>query len=104
MPHSPALWNGALYFGGIDGNLYAVEAQTGRLRWKFVAEHGVTSAPVVANSLVHFGSLKGLYTLNAETGQLKWSYTTDRIVTSTPTVSGGLIYFGGWDGHLYAVQ
>jgi outer membrane protein assembly factor BamB len=104
LPFSPALADGVLYFGGIDGNLYTVDAATGRERWKFAAEHGITSAPTVAGALVHFGSLKGLYTLDAANGQLKWSYTTERIVTSTPAVSGGLIYFGGWDGNLYAVQ
>jgi outer membrane protein assembly factor BamB len=77
---------------------------TGRERWKFAAGQGITSAPAVSGSLVHFGSLKGLYTLDAATGQLKWSYTTERIVTSTPVVSGGLIYFGGWDGNLYALR
>ena len=32
---SPALWGGAVYFGSGDGNLYALDAGTGELKWKF---------------------------------------------------------------------
>ena len=32
---SPALWNGAVYFGSGDGNIYALDMASGKVRWKF---------------------------------------------------------------------
>ena len=32
---SPAVWNGVVYFGSGDGNVYALDANTGTARWKF---------------------------------------------------------------------
>src|ERR1700682_21067 len=32
---SPAIANGAAYVGSTDGNLYAVDLQTGSQKWKF---------------------------------------------------------------------
>lgn len=31
---SPAVWNGAVYFGSGDGNIYAIDATSGALKWK----------------------------------------------------------------------
>ena len=32
---TPALCNGVVYFGSDDGHLYALDAQTGKLKWRF---------------------------------------------------------------------
>lgn len=32
---SPVVWKGAVYFGSGDGNVYALDAATGALKWKF---------------------------------------------------------------------
>ena len=34
----PAVANGAVYIGSDDRNLYAVDVQTGKLKWKFAAQ------------------------------------------------------------------
>jgi outer membrane protein assembly factor BamB len=96
--------DGRIYFGGISGTFYAADARDGRELWRYASEQGVTSAPTIANSLVHFGSAKGLIALDAETGRVRWTFPTGAIITSAPTVRDGVIYFGGWDGTLYAVR
>jgi hypothetical protein len=39
---SPAVINGIVYFGSTDGNLYAVDAASGTLKWKFATQSWVT--------------------------------------------------------------
>jgi hypothetical protein len=48
---SPAIANGVVYIGSIDGNLYAVDQETGKQKWKFktLASRQVTSSPTIAN-------------------------------------------------------
>ena len=66
---SPAVANGKVYFGSGDGNVYAVDAGTGVLQWKFATKDVVHASPAVANGVVYVGSWDGnFYALDAETG------------------------------------
>ena len=90
---APACWQGKVYVGSDDGFLYCLDAETGRLVWKFrgapadrpdrrqlgnghlVSFWPARSGPVVVNGVVYFGAgiwpIFGvfLYALDAETGK-----------------------------------
>ena len=59
---SPAIANGVVYIGSTDGNLYAVDQETGKQKWKFktFASRQVASSPTIANGLVYFGGFDGI--------------------------------------------
>ena len=98
---SPAVAHGVLYVGSNDGNIYALNAGTGALLWKYFL--AVQSSPAVANGAVYFGSGYGnVYALNASTGALLWKYATGFDVFSSPAVANGVVYVGSYDGNLYA--
>lgn len=110
---SPAVDEGLVYFGSGDGNLYALDLETGHLKWKFATQGVVHSSPAVAGGAVYFGSWDSyLYALDASTGQEKWRFKTgeDKInfnqvgIQSSPAVDGGVVYFGCRDSHLYALD
>jgi eukaryotic-like serine/threonine-protein kinase len=110
---SPAVFNGRVYFGSGDGNVYAVDAKTGILQWKFATGDIVHASPAVANNTVYIGSWDSyLYALDADTGQEKWRFKTgeDAFIhnqqgfQSSPAVADGMVYVGCRDGHLYAVD
>jgi len=110
---SPALVNGVVYFGCGDGNVYALEAKTGRLKWKCPTRGVVHSSPALAEGVVYIGSWDSyLYALDAGTGQEKWRFKTGEDpqtfnqvgIQSSPAVAGGVVYFGCRDSHLYAVD
>ena len=60
---SPAVWNGAVYCGSGDGNVYALDAVSGSLKWKLktgddaeIHNHvGIQSSPAVTDGTVYFG-------------------------------------------------
>lgn len=105
-----ALYNEILYFGGLD-KLYAVNAQTGQLKWEFKTK-SPSRAPIVADGLVYLGTRGGLYAVEAHSGQQKWvieakSKIKDKTVEnipSSPAIADGVIYFVSDDGYLYAVK
>src|SRR5205085_1356816 len=45
---SPAVEDGAVYFGSGDGNLYSLDANSGELRWKFKTGDVVHASPAIA--------------------------------------------------------
>ena len=69
---SPTVVAGIVYFGSGDHHVYAVDAGSGALRWKFETGNVVHASPAVANGTVYIGSWDGnFYALDAETGQQK---------------------------------
>jgi outer membrane protein assembly factor BamB len=88
---SPAVVDGVLYIGSADGNLYALNANTGARLWRYTTGDEVFSSPAVVNGVVYFGS-QGyhVYALNAETGALLWSCETSHWVSSSPAVADAM--------------
>jgi len=126
---SPVTQDKVLYFGGDDGNIYAVDSETGRQIWKRTTGGPAPCTPAVANGTVYAGSYDGkFYALNAQTGAIKWKFATEGerrfeakgihglqpknqtiadqfdVFLSSPVVVQGAVYFGSGDGHLYALD
>jgi outer membrane protein assembly factor BamB len=110
---SPAVAGGVVYVGSGDHNVYAIDAATGRLRWKFLTGNVVHASPAVVNGTVFIGSWdRYLYALDARSGALKWKFQTgdDRDIynqvgiASSAAVAGGIVYFGCRDSKLYALD
>ena len=126
---SPVYSGGAIYFGGDDGNVYAVDATTGRQLWKRKTGGPVPATPAIAGQLVYVGSYDGkFYALDARTGVPRWKFATEGerrfeakglhgmqpkaqtiadpfdVFLSSPVVAGGLVYFGSGDGNVYALD
>src|SRR5690242_7896557 len=57
MPTAPAeLAQRTLYVGVQDNNLYALNAATGEVRWRFETGGAVDSSPALADGVVYVGS------------------------------------------------
>jgi len=102
---SPAVANGVVYVGSDDGNVYALNANTGTKLWNYWTGNSVLSSPAISNGVVYVGSYdNNTYALNATTGAKLWNYTTGWYVDSSPAVSDGVVYIGSLDSNLYALN
>jgi outer membrane protein assembly factor BamB len=70
-----------VYIGSYDGDLYALNAQNGSIRWSVpvpssTGHVGISGSAVVVNNTVYASSVygKGSYGFNARTGAKVWSY------------------------------
>jgi len=103
----PAIAYGAVYIGSQDGTVYALDEESGCIRWTFRASAEVRTAIVVeptasaqarnGTPLVYFADLIAhVYAVDAFTGQLRWTYKADdhpnATVTAAPTLNGGTLY------------
>lgn len=96
---------GTVYVGSADKRLYAVEAETGRERWRFDTQGIVRSTPAVEGGLVFFGSYDHhVYAVDAQTGALKWKLDTLQPVVSSPLVAAGTVYIGSRSSDLFALD
>ncbi len=102
---SPMLADGVLYIGNLDRYLYALDAETGAMRWRYRTKGAVTSTPLVADGVVYFGSNDGyLYAIEPGAAKVRWRYPTHDWVNSSAVLVDGVIYVGSNDRHLYALD
>lgn len=107
----PLVHDGGVYIGGTDGFLYALDARTGELRWRYETEGEINGAANHAKSpdgqddWILVGSWDNrLHCVSAATGKAVWVYETDNYVNGTPAIGDGKAVFGGCDGLLHVIS
>lgn len=99
-----------VYFGSSDHHVYAVNANSGTLIWKYQTGGIVHSSPALHEGVLYIGSWDTfLYALDARTGNLLWKFKTGDQpgmsgIQASPVVHRGVVYFGARDAHFYAVN
>jgi polyvinyl alcohol dehydrogenase (cytochrome) len=102
----PTLAGGAILVGNHNGSVYALDRETGCVRWAYPAQAEVRTGVVVspwragdasARPLAYFGDVKGnVYAVNLLDGTLAWKVHADThpaaIITGTPTLYEGTLY------------
>jgi outer membrane protein assembly factor BamB len=111
---SPTVVDGVLYIGSGDKHLYAIQAETGQVLWKFPVNGKVSSPPAVAGGTVYFGVTDGnFFALDAVSGTQLWKFKTQGNsgngypkgdVLHAPVVVDGQVFFGSRDSAVYALD
>ena len=103
--------NGRVYFGGIDGFAYCLDAKTGKEQWKFETGDQIVGGPNWTKSAdgkktyVLIGSHDFfLYCLEAETGKKVWEYESENYINGSPALTEGRTMFGGCDAMLHVID
>jgi outer membrane protein assembly factor BamB len=97
----PAISQGRLYIGAPDGNIYSLDARTGKGIWALHLGSYLATSPVVSGNTVYILSGMGnLYAINALSGIKMWEYTSPIIdnydIRSTAAICDGKLFIG-WD-------
>ena len=103
---APAVADGALYFAGYDGMLYALTLAGDEIWDTAVGQADkIVGGPVVADGMVLVGSNDHkMYAYDVESGSLEWTFLTGAGIWTTPVVADGVAYFGSLDHNVYAVK
>jgi outer membrane protein assembly factor BamB len=113
---SPALTESRLYFGADDGNLYAIDKDTGQMLWCFATGAAIQSSPAVATNetgddVIVVGSNDGTVYFVAADGSMQGSFALPSDTSPPPAVrsspalaSDGVVYIGADDGRVYAIE
>jgi hypothetical protein len=94
-----------VFFGAGDGHLYAVEIETGSLKWRYEPEGGMVLHHTVEEGVVLAVTEYGyLHALDATTGEHKWHFKPEMGVNDLPVVRRNSVYVGSLDGTLYVID
>lgn len=106
---SPAICKNQLFFGDYNGNLYALNKNSGSLNWVKSVADWVGSSPAIAEDLnlvfigLEFGlegRRGGIAALDLDSGEPCWSYSLPGLTHGSPAYSAklGVVAIGSNDG------
>lgn len=113
---TPLLDGDTLYIVSLDRHLYALNAGTGDLKWKFPenpADAGdppmgpLVTTPTLQDGVLYFGSFNyHVYALDTASRKVLWSYDTTNWVWSSPVYDeeSKLLIGADLDGHIFALH
>ncbi len=100
-----ALGDDLFVIGNGDGNVYALDRESGSLEWTFETGHQVWATPLIVSDVVYVGSMdRNLYALDLSTGEVIWTFETEGAFGGTPALSDSTLYIGAFDDSLYAID
>jgi len=98
----PVVIGDTIYFGSDDGNFYALDVESGYMRWVFKSGAEINSIPYADKEQVYFGCKDGkLYALSRETGQEMWTFQARNQINSQVQRHGDYIIFVGDSDAIY---
>ena len=106
---SAAVDGRTVYVGSLDGNLYALDTETGEKRWSFASEDTFEASPLVLDGTVYIGS-SDTFLYAVRDGALVWKYETDDKILGaanwvrSPAGDAVWILVGSYDCMLHCVD
>ena len=94
----------ALFVGGRDKMLHALDLKTGKSLWTVMTRARIDSSPVVSGGSVYVGSSDGkLYVVDAASGKTVFEFEAGGPLTASPAVADGKLVIGSADGKLFCL-
>jgi outer membrane protein assembly factor BamB len=94
LKSSPVVSGGIVYVGSLDGNMYALDADSGKVVWEAATVGPIENSPAVSDGAVFFTShgpdTGVLYKLDAASGSVIWT----RPIPYVPVFIGGTELLG----------
>lgn len=101
----PIIVGGRLFLTSSSGRIYSLDAKTGCMHWRFDADAGVRTTPIIGplkggapgGYLMYFGDFqRNVYALDAASGKLRWKMNVEKhprsVLTGAPVLYQGLLY------------
>jgi len=102
---TPLVFDHTVYVGSNDGLLYAIDEQSGKLKWTFDAGAEILSSPVGYKNLILFGAGSARFYALTTAGRAQWTHDSEAPIYSSPVVDeAGIVYFGNNKAELTAID
>lgn len=101
----PLVVDGVVYVGAGDGGMHAIDASTGKRRWRFDTRGRIRHGAAVDGENVVFGSGDHfVYALQRENGKEVWRFDSGADVDTTPVVHAGKVLVGNRGAGLFSLD
>ena len=102
---TPAIVDGVVYLGDLDGRILALHLATGKVKWEKKFETGFNASPAVKDGLLYIGDLDGVFhCLSLTDGAEQWKHETMAEINSSANFYKDQVLIGSQDATLYSLN
>lgn len=101
----PVVDAGILYVANAEGELFALEADTGRQIWKVETQLPVSAGPGTAEGILAVGTAEGqLVVFDAQNGEELWRRDLSSEILAVPAIGDDVVVVHAGDGKLFGLD
>lgn len=102
---TPAIVDGVVYLGDLDGRVLALDLKSGEKKWEKKLETGFNASPAVRDGMIYLGDLDGVFhCFDAKDGTEKWKHETMAEINSGANFYKEFVLVGSQDATLYCLH
>jgi len=102
---APVFHDGRVYMAYLDGELVALDAETGKPKWRRQLPGHLESSPVAADGVLYIGSDRGhVYALSASDGSTAWRFDSPGAVKASPSLHRDRVYVADYEGAIFGLD
>jgi outer membrane protein assembly factor BamB len=100
---SPLVVDGDVFVGDWNGDVWALDAHTGKTRWRTHLDGSIKGSLALSGRRLFIGTYGGsVYALRVDTGRVSWRSGGHGQFYSSPAVAYGRVFVGSLDDGVYA--
>jgi outer membrane protein assembly factor BamB len=102
---APVYHEGLVFFAYFDGRLVAVDAKSGRERWRANLRSHLESSPMAVGGRLYIGTDKtDVVALHASDGKVLWRFNSPGAIKASPSIHEGRVYVADYEGAMFCLD
>ncbi len=102
---APTYHRGLVFFAFLDGNLVALDAETGKRAWVRNLHTQLESSPMAVGGTLYIGSnTTDVIALRASDGAIRWRFNSPGPIKASPSFHDGRVYVADYKGAMFCLE
>lgn len=102
---APTYHRGLVFFAFVDGNLVAVDPQSGKRVWVRNLHAHLESSPMAVGGKLYIGSdTTDVIALRASDGKILWRFNSPGAIKASPSFHAGRIFVADYEGAMFCLD
>jgi len=102
---APVYHQGKVFFAYVDGNLVAVDADTGKQAWKRKLAGHLESSPMAVGGTLYLGTDKtNVVAVDAANGAVRWQFNSPAAIKASPSFHDGRVFVADYESGMFCLD
>jgi len=102
---APVYHQGKVFFAYVDGNLVAVDAETGKQAWKRKLAGHLESSPMAVGGTLYLGTDKtNVVAVDAADGTVRWQFNSPGAIKASPSFHDGRVFVADYESGMFCLD
>src|SRR6476646_10439815 len=102
---APVYHEGKVFFAYVDGNLVAVDAETGKQAWKRKLAGHLESSPMAVGGTLYLGTDKtNVVAVDAADGTVRWQFNSPGAIKASPSFHDGRVFVADYESGMFCLD